>query len=143
MTGLMVALVVALTLIAMTCLVVTAFLIWWTMDSAGQHSISAGRQTTLALEAMKDATAQTSTVVGMVTNLSELLLLGREIPESSRPPEPERPPEIPLTPSEVWDGLPTTIQENLLREAEEAGIWPSPSEQLQNGYDEVTERTST
>lgn len=131
MTGLLIALVICLTTVTLAALTLAGFLVWWTMDSAGQHSISAGKQTTLAIETMKDVSGQQATVVGMVTNLSETLLLGREMQLTSPPPEDEKPIETSLTPDEVWEGLPASIQENLLREAEEAGIWPSLSEQLQ------------
>jgi hypothetical protein len=140
MTGLMVALVVCLTTICLASLTVAGFLIWWTMDSAGQHSISAGKQTTLAVEAMREGIAQQATVVGLVTTLTEMVILGRPIPETSQELVIEKPPETSLTPDDVWSGLPQAIQDNLLREAEEAGIWPSPSEQLQNasGLDTAT-----
>ena len=82
MTSLMVALVVCLTVICLASLTVAGFLIWWTMDSAGQHSISAGKQTTLAIEAMQEGIAQQATVVGLVTNLTEMVILGRPIPET-------------------------------------------------------------
>ncbi len=131
MTGLMVALVVCLTTICLASLTVAGFLIWWTMDSAGQHSISAGKQTTLAVEAMREGIAQQATVVGLVTNLTEMVILGRPIPQTSQPHELVSPPETLLTPEQVWTDLPATIQEAMLREVEEAGIWPSPSEQLQ------------
>jgi hypothetical protein len=133
MTGLTMALVICLTVICLAALTVAGFLIWWVMDSAGQHSISAGKQTTLAIEAMQQGIAQQATVVGMVTTLTEMVILGRPMPETSKPLEIESPTETLLTPDDVWTGLPMSIQETLVREAEEAGTWPSPSEQLQNG----------
>lgn len=135
MTFLIVALVVCLTMICLVCLGVTALMIWWTMDSAGRHSISAGKQTTLAVEALKESTGQQATVVGMVTNLSEMLLLGRPTPPTLQSLEMPSEPETLLTPDDLWRGLPETVRENLIREAEEAGTWPSHSEMLQPGSD--------
>ena len=130
----MVALVVCLTTICLASMVVAGFLIWWTMDSAGQHSISAGKQTTLAVEAMRESVNQQATVVGMVTTLTETLLLGRPMPQTVPELEIEKPAETWLTPDDVWNGLPESIRDNLIRETEEAGIWPDPSETLQNGF---------
>ncbi len=140
MTGLMVATVVCLTMICLAAMTVAGFLVWWTMDSAGQHSISAGRQTTLAMETLKEASGQTAQVVGLVTNLTELVILGRPMPPTGQPVETPSPSATPLSPDELWRGLPDNALQALIREQEEdqaaQGTWPDPSETLLHGYEQ-------
>jgi hypothetical protein len=124
-------LAVCLTMICLASVATTLVVIWWTMDSGGQHSISARHQVESAQRAMERMIGQSAAIVGSVTGLTETLLLGRPLPPTSPPPVSESPSEIPLTPDDVWNGLPDTIRWNLVREAEEAATWPSPSEQLQ------------
>ena len=143
MTGTMTLLVICLTVICLACLILAALMVWWTMDSGGQHSISARKQSEMALSSMQEMVGQTAQIVTSVTDLTEILLLGREMPAISQPLEPQSPPEILLTPDDVWTGLPAGIQETLLREQEEAGIWQSPSEQRQHGSGVVVEPTLT
>lgn len=139
MTGLLVATVVCLTMICLATLTVTGFLVWWTMDSSGRHSISAGKAQALALESMKETAQTSATMVGSVVNLSEMLLLGRPAPPISTSELVETPPASSLMPSDLWDRLPEPIKMTLIREAEEsqvAGIWPEASETLQPDSEE-------
>lgn len=136
MTGLLTTMVICLTLICLACLSGTIFLVWWNLGSAGKHSISAHKQQTLALEAMRESNAASVEIVSLQAKLTETLLLGRPMPETSLPPEPESPSEISLTPDDLWKQLPPHIQDNMLREEEELGTWPNPSETLQRLLDE-------
>lgn len=132
-TGLLVAMVVCLTTICLACLILTGFLVWWTMGSSGQHSISAGKQTTITLEAMREMTGQAATMVGSMAELSELLLLGRPVDPISPSEQSETPSGSSVTPGDLWNELPDSIKHTLLREFEEAetaGIWPEASETL-------------
>ena len=140
MTGLMVALVVCLTTICLASMVVAGFLIWWTMDSAGQHSISAGKQQRLALEAMRETMAQSSAVATAQMHLTELLLLGRPMPSTVPELVSGSEPETPLTPDDLWTRLPGNMREAMLRDIEEEGTWPSPSETLQPDSEVVLEQ---
>ena len=124
-------LVICLTLITLACLTGTIFLVWWTMGSSGQHSISAAKHQERILEASREMTREASRVVEIQAKLTETLLLGRPIPVTQPELEPAKPPEISLTPDDLWNQLPDTIRANLLREAEEEGTWQSPSEMLQ------------
>ena len=134
MTGLLIAVVACLTMICLACLTVTAFLVWWTMGSAGQHSISAGKQTTIALQSMETMVGQSASVVTAMADLTETLLLGREIEPTSPLQPDEKPSETLPMPGDLWQQLPEGIKGTLIREWEEAegaGIWPDPSETLQ------------
>lgn len=141
-SGLTVALAVCLTMICLGCLTMTAFLVWWVMGSAGQHSTSAGRQQTLALESMKETVGQVAGLATTMVDLSETLLLGRPIQESQPRPESESPNETSPMPADLWQQLPDPIKQTLLREWDEAetmGIWPSPLETLQPDSEQVSE----
>jgi len=141
-TGLLVTMAVCLTLICLASLTLAGFLVWWTMSSSGQHSISAGKQQMLALEAMKEMVGQSATMVGSMTELSELLLLGRPAEPTLQTAPSETPPENLMMPADLWSRLPDAIKMTLSREWEEseaAGTWPDPSETLQHGYEPATE----
>lgn len=136
MVGLTMVLVICLAVICLACLTVAGLMIWWTMDSSGRHSISAGKQQTLALETMKESNAQSAEMVGSIVNLSELLLLGRPVdPSMTLPKEPvETVPASSMMPADLWERLPEPIKTTLIREAQESeglGTWPDPSETLQ------------
>ena len=137
-TGLLVTMAVCLTVICLGSLTLAGFLVWWTMSSSGQHSISAGKQQTLALESMKEMVGQSATMVGSMAELSEMLLLGRPVETSTTSPsEPvETVPVSSMMPADLWERLPEPIKATLIREATEsevAGIWPEASETLQPG----------
>lgn len=133
-TGLMVTMAVCLTLICLASLTLAGFLVWWTMSSSGQHSISAGKQQTLALESMKEMVGQSATMVGSMAELSEMLLLGRPVEPTSLSEPVETPNVSSMMPNDLWEQLPEAIKMTLIREAEESetvGIWPEASETLQ------------
>ena len=64
--------------------------------------------------------------------MTETLLLGRKNPEIGPQLSVERTSETLPTPDDLWQGLPDNIKEAMLRETEEAGTWPSPSETLRS-----------
>lgn len=117
-------------LITVACLTSTILLIWWTMDSAGRHSIGAGKQMARAAEMMGQTVTQTAAVVKMQTELTETLLLGRRNPEIGSSPRLERTSETLPTPDELWRNLPDNIQEAMIRDSEDQATWPSLSETL-------------
>jgi hypothetical protein len=127
-TGLILA--ICLTVISLACLTSVIFVIWWTMDSGRQHSYSAEKHQLVVLESMRESTQQAAQIVGIQAKLTETLLLGRAMPETFEQLETESTSETSLTPDEVWKQLPESIQENLIREREEASTWRSPSEML-------------
>jgi type II secretory pathway pseudopilin PulG len=132
-TGLILTLVICLTLISLVCLASMILMIWWQMSSAGQHSISVAKLQQSILEALQESSRQAHATAGIQATLTETLLLGREMPETSQPPMNGSQPETSMRPEEVWSQLSDPIQETLAREAEEAevaGTWPSPSEML-------------
>ena len=130
MTGLLMVMTICLAAICLATMALTGFLVWWTMDSAGQHSISAGKQQRLAVESMRETVSHSAQTAQAQMHLTELLLLGRPTPQIVPELVNASVPETPLMPDDLWKGLPTNIQEAMVREAEEAGIWPNPSETL-------------
>ena len=131
MTGLMISLVVTLGILCLASMATAGLLIWWTMDSAGQHSISVGKQQRMALEAMKETVSHSAATAQAQMHLTELLLLGRPMPQTVPELVSVSEPETSLIPADLWQQLPPNMREAMMREAEEAGIWPSPSETLQ------------
>lgn len=132
MTGLMIGLMVALTTICLASLAGLALMVWWTLDSSGRHSISAGKQSLVAVESMREAMGQTAGMVKIQADLTETLLLGRPMSqETDQPLTIERPAETLPTPDELWQDLPDNIREAMQREAEEESTWPEASETLQ------------
>jgi hypothetical protein len=123
--------VVCLTTISLVSIASVIFLVWWNLDSAGKHSISAQRQSAQANETMKEMISQTALVVKMQMDLTELLLLGRPMPKIEQVPESEKPPETSLRPDELWQSLPDNIQGAMIREAEEEATYPDLWETLQ------------
>lgn len=79
------------------------------------------------VEQAMDSVRQSAEIVRMQTALTEVVLLGRPQPLTSQEPESESPSETLLTPDDLFDRLPENIQAEMVREAEEAGVWPSPS----------------
>ena len=133
-------LVASLTILCLALLATTGLMIWWMTDSAGQHSISAGKQQRLALEAMRETMAQSSAVATAQMHLTELLLLGRPMPATVPELVSGSEPETPLTPDDLWTRLPGNMREAMLRDIEEEGTWPSPSETLQPDSEVVLEQ---
>jgi hypothetical protein len=131
------ALLICLTVICLACLTTTAFLVWWTMSSSGQHSISAGKQQARQTEILAKMVDRSTETVEIQAKLTETLLLGREMPATGPPPELERPTETSPTPDDLWKQLPENIRDAMVREAEEEATWQSPSEMLLNPYPEA------
>lgn len=131
----MTVLTIGLVVICLTSLATAGIVIWWTMDSQGQHSIGAGKSTERALQLMETMTERALQVTEAQIHLTEMLLLGRERPENEPMLPQERPSETSPTPeelsAEMWAELPEQIRENLQREFEEEATWLSHSEQLQ------------
>ena len=86
--------------------------------------------------------AQSAEIVRMQTALTEVVLLGRPQPPISQEPESENSSETSLTPDELFSRLPENIQSEMIREAEEAGVWPSPSARSQPVSTETAEWSS-
>jgi hypothetical protein len=136
MTGLMIGLAICLTTVTLACLVGLMFLIWWTMDSSGRHSISARKMQLEAMSVMKETIAQASKNLELQMQLTEVLLLGRPVMEIPELQPTASEPETSWTPEELWQQLPDQIKETMQREHDEAGAWPLQSEPLQDPFDE-------
>lgn len=128
-------LVICLATITLACLAVLTLAVWWMMDSAGRHSTSAARQQRQAMETNRLMLTEMGRVASAQMEMTELLLLGRPIPQTSPPAEQPSPIETSWTPDDLLKGLPDTVLENLVREREEEATWPSPSDLLQQGFD--------
>lgn len=128
MTGLLIGAMVCLALITICSLGSMILILWWTMDSAGRHSIGAGKQQERAAQMMSQTIAQTAEVVRLQMELTETLLLGRRNPEIGLQPSLEKMPETSLTSDDLWRGLPDHVQRTLEREAEEESTWQNLSE---------------
>jgi hypothetical protein len=128
--GILIGLTICLGLITTASLASMMFLMWWTLDSGRRHSIGAGRQMQLAAEMQKETVVQTAATTRMLCELTETLLLGRKNLETEPQLSVERTSETWRTPDDLWAGLPENIQAAMVREAEEAATWPSPSETL-------------
>jgi hypothetical protein len=126
--GLLIGIVACLALITICSLASMILILWWTMDSAGRHSIGAGKQMNRAAEMMQLTISQTAEMVRMQMELTETLLLGRRNQGIEPQLGVERTNEILPTPDELWNTLPDNIQGAMIREAEEASTWPNPSE---------------
>lgn len=129
-------LVACLTTISLASMISMMLLVWWSQDSAGRRSISAGKQQAELSRTMQQMVEKSAEIVGMQTHLTETLLLGRPVsPATLQEREPVKPSVTSPTPDELWRDLPDSMREALMREAEEenaeAGSWPSPSEMLQ------------
>ena len=135
----MTVLVICLTVICLACLTTTGFLVWWTMSSSGQHSISVGKQSERTLAILSSMVDRSTATVEIQAKLTETLLLGREMPEMSPRPELEKPTETSVTPDDLWRQLPDNIRDAMVREAEEEATWRSPSEMLLEPSPEATE----
>jgi type II secretory pathway pseudopilin PulG len=124
-------LAICLTTICLVSLISMICLIWWTMDSAGRHSISAAKAQARAAETMLQGQRLLADTAKAQANLTETLLLGRPMPAIEPAPPSANGSGISWTPNDL-SSLPDTVKENLIREHEEAGSWPNPSEMLLN-----------
>src|ERR1035437_931914 len=100
----------------------------WTMDYRSRESQSRGSQIQAQMEMMAAMVRQSGEVVKTQTELTELILVGRPNLETSQRVETEKLQEILPTQDELFRDLPANIKEAMIREAEEAGTWPSPWE---------------
>lgn len=121
----------------------------WSMTSNARSSTSAEEMVKLQsatlermVEQAMDSVRQSAEIVRMQTALTEVVLLGRPQPPISQEPESENSSETSLTPDELFSRLPENIQSEMIREAEEAGVWPSPSARSQPVSTETAEWSS-
>src|ERR1035437_1758539 len=98
------------------------------LDYRSRESLSRGSQIQAQMEMMAAMVRQSGEVVKTQTELTELILVGRPNLETSQRVETEKLQEILPTQDELFRDLPANIKEAMIREAEEAGTWPSPWE---------------
>ena len=114
----------------------------WSMTSSRQSSDSTKALIEQLVAQATASVAQSAEIVRMQTALTEVVLLGRPQPPISQEPESENSSETSLTPDELFSRLPENIQSEMIREAEEAGVWPSPSARSQPVSTETAEWSS-
>ena len=120
--------VICLTVVLISLLAFLGMMLRWAMTSHDRTS-STQEQTQKALsEAMERTVAQSVEIVRLQMELTELILVGRPNLETSQRVETEKLQEILPTQDELFRDLPANIKEAMIREAEEAGTWPSPWE---------------
>lgn len=102
-----------------------------TLDYRSRESQSRVKESQAMMESMREMVAQSSEVVRMQTQLTEVLLVGRPRPATEPPPEIGSPSVTLPTQDELFRDLPPNIREAMLREVEEEATWQSPSERPQ------------
>src|ERR1035437_8354653 len=123
MNGSMMAYLTIATVTLLGCLTILTIKV---LDYRSRESLSRGSQIQAQMEMMAAMVRQSGEVVKTQTELTELILVGRPNLETSQRVETEKLQEILPSQDELFRDLPANIKEAMIREAEEAGTWPSP-----------------